>query len=140
MGARKRDDAADARVEALGDALDDAALAGGVAPLEEHDDLEALQPYPFLQLEELELQAGQFVDVGVFLARRPGRPRVAEDVPAPFDPRLLLGVAQHLAAHMHELQIVVVFPWPAVAITAPVGRGAMVGQICQDWVKTRLRS
>ena len=34
---REGDDAADARAEALGDPLDDAALAGGVAPLEEHD-------------------------------------------------------------------------------------------------------
>ena len=36
---RQRHDAADARVEPLGDALDDAALAGGVAALEQDDDL-----------------------------------------------------------------------------------------------------
>ena len=38
----QRGDAADARVQPLRDALDDAALAGGVAPLEEHDDLQLL--------------------------------------------------------------------------------------------------
>ena len=36
---RQRRDAADARVQALRDALDHAALAGGVAPLEQDDDL-----------------------------------------------------------------------------------------------------
>src|SRR5262249_11494555 len=35
----ERHDAADAGIEALGDALDDAALAGRIAALEEHDDL-----------------------------------------------------------------------------------------------------
>ena len=39
---RQRDDAADARIEALRDALDDAALAGRIAALEDHDDLELL--------------------------------------------------------------------------------------------------
>jgi hypothetical protein len=34
----QRRDAADAWIEALGDALDHAALAGGVAALEDHDD------------------------------------------------------------------------------------------------------
>jgi len=44
----KRHDAADARVQALGDALDDPAFAGRVAALEDDHDLEALQPDPFL--------------------------------------------------------------------------------------------
>jgi len=38
----ERDDAADARVQALGDALDDPAFAGRVAALEDDGDLEAL--------------------------------------------------------------------------------------------------
>ena len=37
---RQRGDAADARIEPLGDALDDAALAGGIAAFENHHDLE----------------------------------------------------------------------------------------------------
>ena len=53
----QRDDAADARIEALGDALDHAALAGGIAAFEEHDDLELLCDDPVLQLDQLVLQA-----------------------------------------------------------------------------------
>src|SRR6185369_12647652 len=39
VGSRQRGDPADPRVEALGDALDDPALAGGIAALEEDDHL-----------------------------------------------------------------------------------------------------
>ena len=45
-----------ARARALGDALDHAALAGGVAALEEDDDLEALGLHVLLQEDELALQ------------------------------------------------------------------------------------
>jgi hypothetical protein len=62
-------DAADARVERLGDALDDAALAGGVAALEQADDLEAAGLDPLLELDQLDLEPGQlgFVVLGVEL-------------------------------------------------------------------------
>ena len=50
-------DAADARIERLGDALDGAALAGGVAALEEHHDAQAFVANPLLQLDQLDLQA-----------------------------------------------------------------------------------
>ena len=54
----QRDDAEDARADALGDRLDRAALAGAVAPLEDDADLQALVHDPFLQLDQLDMQAG----------------------------------------------------------------------------------
>ena len=60
---RQRRDAADARIEALRDALDDAALAGRIAPFEDHDDLELLRDDPVLQLDELALQPEQLLEV-----------------------------------------------------------------------------
>src|ERR1035438_3690618 len=47
---------ADARIQALGDALDGAALAGCVAPLEEDDYLESLVANPLLKLDEFDLE------------------------------------------------------------------------------------
>ncbi len=47
---RECHDAADARVEALRDTLDRAALAGGIAALEDHHDLELLVLDPVLKL------------------------------------------------------------------------------------------
>ena len=90
----ERHDAADARVQALGDALDDAALAGCVAALEDDDDPQALQADPFLQLDEFELQMGEFVDVFVVL-RRLARLRPVGRVPVLLDGGDFLGVAQH---------------------------------------------
>jgi hypothetical protein len=56
LGRRSQgDDPADAGVQALGNPLDDATLAGGVSPLEDHDDLEALVPDPFLELDQFDL-------------------------------------------------------------------------------------
>ena len=60
---RKRGDAADPRIEPLGDALDDAALAGGIAALENHHHLELLVLHPALQFDQLALQAEQFLEV-----------------------------------------------------------------------------
>ncbi len=60
---RQRRDAADARVEPLRDALDDAALAGGVAALEQHHDLELLVADPVLQLDQLALQPQQLAEI-----------------------------------------------------------------------------
>jgi hypothetical protein len=65
-GRAQSDDAADAWVQGLGDALDGAALAGGVAALKEDDDLQLLVLDPLLQLHEFNLQArllGVVVDV-----------------------------------------------------------------------------
>ena len=55
-----------ARADAFGDGLDGAALAGGIAALEDDDDAQALVLDPFLQLAELALELAQFLLV--FLA------------------------------------------------------------------------
>ena len=60
---RQRHHPADARVEPLGDALDDAALAGGVAALEQHHHLQLLVHHPVLQLHQFPLQPQQFLEV-----------------------------------------------------------------------------
>ena len=60
----QRDDAKDARADPLGDRLDDAALAGAVAALEDDADLEALVDDPKLQLDQLGVQALEFFLVG----------------------------------------------------------------------------
>jgi hypothetical protein len=103
--------AADAGVEAFGDALDDAAFARRVTPFEDHHDAQALLDHPVLQLDELELQPHQFVDValppgglaggaggGVELPRRflgLGFPGVPEDL-APVRQRAVgLGLSAH---------------------------------------------
>ena len=52
-----------ARIEPLGDALDDAALAGGVAALEDHHDLELLVLHPVLQLDQFALQPEQLLEI-----------------------------------------------------------------------------
>src|SRR6185437_3192604 len=67
---RERGDAADPRVEALGDALDHSALAGGVAALEDHDHLELVVLDPILQLDQLALQAKQLLEIDVPVQRR----------------------------------------------------------------------
>src|SRR5205823_13801702 len=56
---RQRDDPGRPRVQVLGDPLDRAALPGGVAPLEDHDDARARRLDPLLHLHELLLQAEQ---------------------------------------------------------------------------------
>ena len=58
--------AADAGIEPRDDAGDGAALAGGVAALEDDHHLPAMFDHPFLELGQLDLQAGQFLFV-VFL-------------------------------------------------------------------------
>ena len=55
---RQRGDAGDARVEVLRHALDRAPLAGGIAPLEDHDQPCALGPHPLLDLDQLAPGAG----------------------------------------------------------------------------------
>jgi hypothetical protein len=55
--------AADPRVEPLGDALDDAALAGGIAAFKDDHDLELVLLNPGLQFHQFALQAEQFLEV-----------------------------------------------------------------------------
>jgi hypothetical protein len=53
----------------LRDALDDAALARGIAALEQHDDLELLVDDPILQLDQLALQPKQLLEIEFPLQR-----------------------------------------------------------------------
>ena len=85
------DDAADSRIQAFSDSLDDAPFSGRIAPFENHDDFQSLVLDPFLQLDQLDLQPGQlffvvlvfdFVRLGVDIAfaecpRQFGRRHVA---------------------------------------------------------------
>jgi hypothetical protein len=61
---RQRGDPAGARVQALRDALDHAALAGGVAALEHDHDLVPTRNHLVLKLDELALQAKQLSEIG----------------------------------------------------------------------------
>src|SRR6516164_5323246 len=63
VGCGKGGDAADPGIEALGDALDHAALAGGVAALEEDDHLELVVLDPILELDQFALQAEQLLEI-----------------------------------------------------------------------------
>jgi hypothetical protein len=94
--------ATDARVQRLGDALDDAALAGGIAALEQHADPEALQAHPFLHLEQLELQAHQLVDVLVVAGGTLRRPTGSDDAPAAFGRDHLLGITAEFPARLER--------------------------------------
>ena len=60
----ERDDARPARIEVLHEPLDRAALARGVAALEQHDDLLAGFLDPVLRLQELGLQRQHAVEIG----------------------------------------------------------------------------
>lgn len=62
------DDAANARIEALGDRLDCYALAGGGAALKQHDDLQAALSDPLLQLYELDPETPQLLVVAAVSA------------------------------------------------------------------------
>ena len=63
----QRDDARAARVQVLHEALDRAALAGRVAPLEQHDDLLAGLLDPVLRLQQLRLQRQHALEIGLLL-------------------------------------------------------------------------
>jgi hypothetical protein len=67
---RQRHHAGDARVEPLGDALDHATLAGGIAAFEKHHDLGFCVLHPVLQLDQLRLQPEQLAQVGDAIDRR----------------------------------------------------------------------
>src|SRR5262249_10226460 len=96
---------ADTRVEACGDALNDAALAGRVAALEDDDDLEALQTHPLLQLDEIELQANELVSVFVTRRRLLRQLAVSDDMPALLGGRRLQSVSQPLTAELSAITL-----------------------------------
>ncbi len=68
----KGDHAADARIEPLGDALDGAALAGGITAFEQHNDLELLVLDPILQAHQLVLETEQLAEIKLAIDRRLG--------------------------------------------------------------------
>jgi hypothetical protein len=68
---RQRGDTANARIEALGDALDGTTLAGRVASLEQHDNLLFLVLDPVLEFDEFALQAKRFPEVNLAVERGP---------------------------------------------------------------------
>ena len=63
----QRHQAEHARADALGDGLDGAALAGGVAALEDDDHAQALVLDPLLQLAQLALELAQLLHVFLVL-------------------------------------------------------------------------
>ena len=74
---RQRDDAEDARADALGERADRAALAGGVASLEDDDDAQALFLHPPLQVAEPDLELPELSTsrfIGVPSSISSGRP------------------------------------------------------------------
>ena len=60
---RQSDDATDAGIEALRDALDGATRPGGVTAFEEHDQLEVLVHHPVLEPHQLLLQPKQLLEI-----------------------------------------------------------------------------
>ena len=58
-------DTADAGVQALGDAFDDAPLAGGIAAFKQHDDFQFFSDHPVLQLDQFALQTEQLFEIQV---------------------------------------------------------------------------
>src|SRR5882724_9963779 len=64
-GRGQRDDPEHARAHPLGDRLDHAALSRPVSPLEEDAHLETLELHPLLEMDELDVQLGQLLFVGL---------------------------------------------------------------------------
>ena len=62
-GAGSATSAEDPRADALGERPDGASLAGAVAPLEHHDDPQALVLHPVLESAQLGLKPAQLLDV-----------------------------------------------------------------------------
>ena len=104
-GGRQRRDAADPRIEALRDALDDAALAGGVAAFEDHDDLELLVLHPVLQLDQLALQPEQLPEIDATIDGGPVRmlghlgQQLRQPVVVDLQLELLVEAVEHLVVH-----------------------------------------
>ena len=65
----QRHDAADARIEPLGDPLDHPALARRIAALEDNHDLQPVADHPVLELDQLALKPKQLPEVEVAVER-----------------------------------------------------------------------
>jgi len=67
VGRGQRGDTADAGIETLGDALDGTALAGGIATLEDHDDLQPLMLDPVLKADQFMLKPEKLTEIDAAL-------------------------------------------------------------------------
>ena len=97
-------DAGDAGIETLGDALDHAPLAGGIAPFEHNDHPVAAFHDPVVHLHQLALEAEKFGEVAVagglvgIVLQRPGRGVRVELLPiVPLHLELLIVVVDEFA-------------------------------------------
>jgi hypothetical protein len=105
----KRHDAADAGVEAFGNSLDNAALAGRVAAFEDDADLQAFDSHPLLELDQFELKTRQFIDIFVLFHRLFRQVAPVKATPMGFDRGGFPSVAQHLAGEFRRVALVL-FP------------------------------
>src|SRR6186713_281786 len=99
---RKCRDTADAGIEALGDALDDTALAGGVSALEQYDDLLPLALHPVLELDQLTLEPEQFPEIEPAIHRRAGRVRLVQQLVEPGVVELELQLFVEIVGHFPD--------------------------------------
>ncbi len=126
----QRGDPADPRVEALGDALDHAALARRVASLEENHHLVPGVHHPVLQFHQFPLQAEQFAEIAA---------------PTQFAGRiLLLGTEQlvqvQLVVEQFLLQLFVVSIEPVATDAArgiAIGVHALLSTSCRNTANAR---
>ena len=101
-------DTTNPRIQALGDSLDDSALACGVAPFEDHDDLEPLLLDVTLELHQFRLEPVEFLLVELVLQLRP------LDALLRFD-RVEYGSMWCCVGHGHTVDA----RWPAVDCGSP---------------------
>ena len=65
----QRDYAANPRIQAFRNTLNNAALAGGIAALKDHGNFQAFYADPFLKFDKFDLQVGKLLDIFVFRGR-----------------------------------------------------------------------
>ena len=112
-GRGQGDHAADARVEPLGDALDHAALAGGVATLEDHHDLLLFVLHPVLQLDQLALHAEQLFEVDLAVERVAVRrvldlaEQLVEALVVELELQLLVEAVRHLFSDLRAQRVAI---------------------------------
>ncbi len=95
-------DPGDARVQILRHPLDRAALAGRVAPLEDHHQPGTLGPHPLLELHQLVLEPEQFALVRLPRQPPPRTGRTVLDAPPLGGGLLALGLGCHLGASVRR--------------------------------------
>ena len=91
-GGAQGDNAANAWVQAFGNAPYHTTLAGSIATFEQDTDLEPLQPHPLLHFEQFKLQPNELIDVAVIPVWRNQRYCVADDPPTTLGGRPLFRI------------------------------------------------